>query len=293
MSINAFLPPIRGCIFDIREFSLFDGPGVRTTVFLKGCPLRCVWCHNPEGLNQAPEILFSKAKCVHCNSCKSVCPSQLKDRCVACGKCALACPTQARRLCGQFMTSEELLDEVLRSQPIFESSNGGVTFSGGEPLAQIDFVEEASKALHEHGVHVAVETSGFSSAQTYKRLLDSVDLVFQDVKHTDDETHRRYTGVSNVVIFENLEGLKRSGKPFIIRVPLIPTVNDSQENLRRLAEKLRDASCLQRVELLPYHSSSGGKYDLLNLTPTTFQEKTFGNEVIEPFKNCDIPVRLL
>lgn len=293
MSVKASPHKIRGCVFDIREFSLFDGPGVRTAVFLKGCPLRCVWCHNPEGLKQDPEILFSKTKCVHCNSCKSVCPAQLKEKCVACGKCAIACPTQARRLCGRFMTSEELLVEVLRSQPIFESSNGGVTFSGGEPLAQIDFVEETSEALHEHGIHVAVETSGFSSTQTYKRLLDSVDLVFQDVKHTDDETHRRYTGVSNVVILKNLETLKISGKPFIIRVPLIPTVNDSKENLRRLAEILNGASCLQRVELLPYHSSSGGKYDLLNLTPTTFQEKIFGDEVLEPFKNYGIPVRLL
>ncbi len=294
MNTNACPNKTMGCVFDIREFSLFDGPGVRTTVFLKGCPLRCVWCHNPEGLNRVPEILFSKTKCVHCGSCKSVCPSQLEGKCVACGKCALACPVQARRLCGRFMTPEALLVEVLKSRPIFESSNGGVTFSGGEPLLQIDFVEEATKALHKHGIHVAVETSGHSSSAIYRRLLDCVDLVFQDVKLIDDEAHRRYTGVSNVDILKNLETLKSFGKSFIVRVPLIPTVNDSQENLRLLADKLRDAPRLQRVELLPYHSSSGGKYGLLNSTPpASFQEKTFGNEVLEPFINCGIPVRLL
>ncbi len=294
MNSNAFSDLTRGCVFEIREFSLFDGPGVRTTVFLKGCPLRCVWCHNPEGLNKVPEILLSKAKCVGCGLCRSVCPSQKESECVACGKCALACPTQARKLCGFFVTPEELIVEVLKSQPIFESSNGGVTFSGGEPLAQIDFVESASKLLHKHGIHVAVETSGFSPPPTYERLLRCVDLVLQDVKHTDEEAHRRYTGVSNRIIFENLKRLKSFGKPFIVRVPLVPTVNDSPDVLRRLAEMLLDAHCLEMVELLPYHSSSGGKYGLLNLSPPmTFKEKSFGEEVLIPFKELEIPVRLL
>ena len=294
MNISSITSDISGCVFDIREFSLFDGPGVRTSVFLKGCPLRCVWCHNPEGLNASPEILFSISKCIHCGSCKDVCPLRGNDKCLVCGKCASACPSQARRVCGRFITPMELLNEVLKSQPVFEISNGGVTFTGGEPLMQIDFVVETAKLLHDKGVSVAVETSGYSSAETYQKLLDVVDFIFQDVKHTDDAMHKRYTGVSNKPILANLELLKTSGKTFVVRAPLIPTVNDSQKNLLSLAEKLLDADNLQGVELLPYHSSSGGKYSLLNLTPPmTFQEKTFGDEVLEPFRKHGLPVRLL
>jgi len=283
-----------GLIFETREFSLYDGPGIRTTVFLKGCPLRCVWCHNPEGLESKPQILFAAQKCRRCGACAKVCRREKGAPCVACGECAKRCPTQARRLCGRRVSVDELVAELLLSRELFASSGGGVTFSGGEPLLQADFVVETSKRLRAEGVHIAVETSGYASSATYRKVLDAVDLVYQDVKHPDDAAHRRYTGVSNAPILANLQTLKESGKPFLVRVPLVPTVNDSPETLEQIAELLTGAKASLGVELLPYHASSGGKYALLGRRPNQiFEEKTFGDETLEPFRKRDIPARVL
>lgn len=284
----------KGLVFEIREFSLFDGPGIRTTVFLKGCPLRCVWCHNPEGIAATPELLYSVRKCVHCGVCRSVCSLKEGELCKACGECARSCPVQARRLCGIYMTPEEVVNEALISRDAFESSGGGVTFSGGEPLLQPDFVVETAKILHGKEIHTAIETSGFAPLETYRRVIDSVDLVYQDLKHMDDKKHRTYVGASNVGILENVQWLKKAKKPFIIRVPLVPTVNDSIANLSALADFLLDADNMLGVELAPYHAASGGKYELLNRTPPmVFKEKQFGDEVLSPFRERGIRARLL
>jgi len=178
---------------------------------------------------------------------------------------------------------------------IFRSAEGsGVTFSGGEPLMQIDFVVAVANRLHVEGIHTAVETSGYASRANYQKLVRAIDFIYQDIKHPDDIVHRRFTGVSNRSILENLELLKASKKPFVIRIPLIPTVNDTPETLAVVADKLTNTKNLQSVELLPYHGLSGGKYSLLGRQPSMiFPEKTFDAEVLEPFKDRNIPVRLL
>ena len=283
-----------GLIFETREFSLYDGPGIRTTVFFKGCPLRCVWRHNPEGLEAKPQILFSAQKCRRCGTCAKVCRRAKNAPCVACGECAKRCPTQAKRLCGRYVEVDELVKELLLSRELFASSGGGVTFSGGEPLLQADFLVETARRLRDAGVHIAVETSGFAAPEVYRKVLDAVDLVYQDIKHPDDTIHRRYTGVSNAPILANLQTLKESGKPFIIRVPLVPTVNDSPETLERIADLLTRSKALLGVELLPYHASSGGKYALLGRQPQEiFEEKEIGDEALEPFRKRDVPARVL
>ncbi|MBR5626283.1 MAG: glycyl-radical enzyme activating protein [Thermoguttaceae bacterium] len=285
----------QGVVFEIREFSLFDGPGIRTTVYLKGCPLHCVWCHNPEGISPLPEILFAAKSCIHCGTCRTVCERKEGEPCRACGHCAEYCPTRSRRLCGRFMTVDSLVTELLRMRDIFRSAEGsGVTFSGGEPLMQIDFVVAVANRLHVEGIHTAVETSGYASRANYQKLVRAIDFIYQDIKHPDDIVHRRFTGVSNRSILENLELLKASKKPFVIRIPLIPTVNDTPETLAVVADKLTNTKNLQSVELLPYHGLSGGKYSLLGRQPSMiFPEKTFDAEVLEPFKDRNIPVRLL
>ncbi len=283
-----------GLIFETREFSLYDGPGIRTTVFFKGCPLRCVWCHNPEGLKPKPQILFAAQKCRRCGACAKVCRRAKNAPCVACGECAKRCPTQAKRLCGRYVKVDELVKELLLSRELFVSSGGGVTFSGGEPLLQADFLVETARRLRDAGVHIAVETSGVAAPEIYRKVLDAVDLVYQDIKHPDDTIHRRYTGVSNAPILANLQTLKESGKPFIIRVPLVPTVNDSPETLERIADLLTRSKALLGVELLPYHASSGGKYALLGRQPQEiFEEKEIGDEALEPFRKRDVPARVL
>ena len=219
-----------GIIFSIVEFAINDGPGIRTTVFLKGCPLRCAWCHNPEGWSAQPQWLDKKGR---------------------------------KELCGYEISAEELAARLLRDKDLFRDSGGGVTFTGGEPLTQVDFLCEVMDLLPQ--VHKAVETSAFVSAETFRKALGHVDLVLMDIKLVDPELHRRYTGVDNSAILENLRILKESGKPFVIRIPLIPGVNDSKENMEATASLLKDAKGLQRVELLRYHKTAGAKYPMAGI----------------------------
>ena len=253
-----------GIIFEIREFCLHDGPGIRTTVFFKGCPLRCAWCHNPEGLSHAPQLLVNRSTCTRCGACLAVCAHP--ELCVACGACVAVCPQGCRRLCGRRISSETLAKELLKSRDFHTRYEGGITFSGGEPLTQIDFLEELAARLRP--IHLTLETSGYASLKNYQRAVQAVDLVFQDLKHPDPEQHKRYTGADNHSILENLAWLKTSGRPFIARIPLIPGVNDAPETLRRFAELLEGKTGLTDVELLPYHLTAGAKYALLGLQYT-------------------------
>ena len=247
-------------IFEVREFCLHDGPGIRTTIFFKGCPLRCAWCHNPEGLSPEPEMLFKAAKCHHCGNCKN----------------GGDCPHGARVPCGRRWTVSELVQEICVNADILRSSGGGVTFSGGEPLMQAKFLCALADELRsgetplplgetQSGgtplpLHLALETSGYAPDAVYREVVERMDLVFQDLKHPDPAAHKRWTGVDPAPIHANLAWLKASGKPFVARIPLIPGVNDSDEAKEGFARLLEGKSGLLRVELLPYHLTAAAKY---------------------------------
>jgi len=218
----------QGTIFSIEEFALNDGPGIRTTVFLKGCPLRCAWCHNPEGLSFAPEMLKT---------------------------------SEEERLCGEVYTPRQLADKLLRSRDFFASTGGGVTFTGGEPLAQPDFLAETLVMLT--GVHTAIETSGYAPEEIFRRIVSLTNLVLFDIKSIDQSVHRQYTGVDNGLILRNLEYLCGSSKPFVVRLPLIPGVNDTSEQMTAVLEAIQGAGALQRVEMLRYHRTAGAKYAMV------------------------------
>ena len=239
-------------IFEVREFCLHDGPGIRTTVFFKGCPLRCAWCHNPEGLSPEPEMLFKEAKCHACGNCRK----------------GGDCPHGARMMCGRRWTVSELAREIRVNADILRSSGGGVTFSGGEPLAQPQFLCAVADELKSGTVplHLALETSGYAPTVVYQEAAGKVDLVFQDLKHPDPVAHRRWTGADPAPIHANLAWLKTSGKPFVARIPLIPGVNDSDEAKERFARLLEGKSGLLRVELLPYHLTAVAKYPFTGRT---------------------------
>lgn len=261
-----------GVIFDIKQFAVFDGPGIRTTVFLKGCPLRCMWCHNPEGLSFGPQLMIASNGCSQCGRCGEACPLGNSSRrigaqpadCTLCGACVAACPHRLRKICGQVMTSEQLISVVWKDRDYLESQKGGVTFSGGEPAGQPEFLLECLTGLR--GMHRAIETSGYCSPDWFEKIVEELDYILMDVKLANDEAHQHYTGVSNRVILENLERLKHSGKPFRIRIPVIPGVNDTKENYEATARLLSGPGCegLECVELLPYHKTAGAKYEMVN-----------------------------
>ena len=248
-----------GTIFDVKEFSVFDGPGMRQTVFLKGCPLRCNWCHNPEGLSTKPQLMVSLNSCTHCGKCMAACPHP--EGCTACGRCVEICPQNVRRIAGTIMTSDELAALVKKDAAYYARYGGGVTFSGGEPLLQARFLAETLDKLP--GVHRCIETSGYADAQTFRMVIDRLDYVIMDLKLMDDALHRRYTGVSNERILQNARTLMLSGKPCRFRIPLIPGVNDTEDNMRKTAEFVGGINAAVPIELLPYHVTAGAKYAMV------------------------------
>ncbi len=247
-----------GIIFDIKEFAIYDGPGIRQTVFLKGCPLRCSWCHNPEGQKMCPELMVSKASCLACGRCKNVCDN---DKCITCGKCIPQCPLNLRKICGEYVTAENLAGYIREKSNYYASYGGGVTFSGGEPLMQPEFLLETLSLLN--GIHKAIETSGYADSETFKSVVRLTDYVMMDVKLVDSGLHIKYTGVDNAKILENLAYLCRGNIKFAVRIPVIPGVNDSESDFCAVAELIKDAPMLERVELLPYHKTAGAKYEMI------------------------------
>ena len=248
-----------GTIFDVKEFSVFDGPGMRQTVFLKGCPLRCSWCHNPEGMSPAPQLMVSASGCTHCGRCRDVCKSP--QGCTACGRCADVCPQNLRRIAGTVMTSEALAALIQKDAAYYARYGGGVTFSGGEPLLQAAFLTETLDRLP--GVHRCIETSGHADGAVFRGVVERLDEVIMDLKLMDDRLHRQYTGVSNARILDNARWLMRSGKPCRFRVPLIPGVSDTEENMRATAAFITEGNPRVPLELLPYHVTAGAKYAML------------------------------
>ncbi len=248
----------KGLIFNIEEFAVHDGPGIRKLVFFKGCPLRCTWCHNPEGLSFKKELMVSHASCIKCGRCTEICKN---EECLACGSCVDVCPLNLRKICGQEFEAEELAKKLLKGKEVLINSGGGITISGGEPLAQPDFLFDL--IAHLKPVHVAVETSGHAGKEIFRRMVAEADMVLMDVKHTDPDIHREYTGVGNSLILENLRYLTGADKPFYIRIPLIPGVNDTRENMEATANLVRNAPHLIRVDLLPYHKTAPAKYAMV------------------------------
>ena len=227
---------MNGLVFDLREMTVHDGDGVRVTVFFKGCPLRCEWCHNPEGLSFQPQLLYKRARCVNCGRCKTPCAH---EECKPYGRCLHICPNDCLSVCGEEYTPERLAEKLLSYKPLFDACGGGVTFSGGEPLAQSEFVFSCVSLLK--GVHTTVETSGFVEKKTFLRAMEVFDKVIMDLKLFDSELHKRYTGVGNERIKENFLLLKKSKKAHLIRTPLIAGKTDSEENIRLLSEFIGDS----------------------------------------------------
>ena len=274
-----------GIIFDIKEFAVFDGPGIRTTVFFKGCPLRCTWCHNPEGLKPEKELMKSFSGCTHCRACERVCPSPVK--CTACGACVRVCPMGLRRIAGTEYEAADLAKKLLRNAAYLKSNGGGYTISGGEPTAQGEFLLELLGCLR--GNHRAVDSSGFCPRDLFVSILEETELILFDLKLIDGKEHSRWTGTDNTIILENLDFLKRSGKDYVIRIPAIPGVNDTI--YEKAAELLEGSPHLRRVEILPYHKTAGAKYPMLGLSyEPGFDTEAEQHVDVKPFVERNIPV---
>lgn len=266
-----------GRVFDIQRFSIHDGPGIRTTVFLKSCPLRCLWCHNPESMSLRPLLSFAAAKCIACGSCVEVCPNGvhmfddggrhllLRERCELCRDCVEVCPSGALEIAGRDVSVSDVLEDVLRDRPFYEESGGGMTLSGGEPLLQIDFAEALLRRAKGEGLHTAVETAGFVPFDRLSRVAPHTDLFLYDLKETDDARHRRFTGVPASRIEANLRALHGQGAAILLRLPIVPGLNDRAEHFRAVAELAGELPGLLGVEVMPYHSLGIGKRERFDL----------------------------
>ena len=295
-----------GTIINIQKYSIHDGPGIRTTVFFKGCPLNCWWCHNPESQNPSPEIMFFKERCTGCGSCVKKCPSKAielleaypvvnKSNCTLCGKCSDFCLSNARELVGKDITVKNLMSEIIKDEVFYEESNGGVTFSGGEPLMHADYLNNVLMLCKDKGIHTTVDTSGYAVWEQFEKIVDNVDLFLFDIKHMNNEKHLEYIGASNFVILENLKKLSQRGCNINIRMPIIAGVNDDDENIDSVINFLAKLNIIQ-VNLLPYHKMGMDKYRRLNMEYKLSGFEKPRDEVIdmiaEKFKSAGIKIKI-
>ena len=297
---------MKGCVFNIQKFSINDGPGIRTTVFMKGCPLSCKWCHNPESHLVSAEILYDGRKCIGCRACAAVCKmgahsfteanhSFDRTACIRCGKCAEACVTHALDVSGKEMSAREVIDAVLRDK-IFYRDGGGMTLSGGEPLMHPDFCTELLSLARENGIHTAIETSGYAPSEVIRRITPLVDLFLYDFKITDPDLHKEYTGVSNRRIYENLRLINSLGAKVVLRCPIIPGVNDTEEHFAGIADIANELSAITEINVEPYHPLGKSKSELLGkeypMGDLSFPENETVNEWISAIaKRTAVPVK--
>ena len=274
-----------GIIFDIQNLSLHDGPGLRTTVFFKGCPLRCLWCANPESQNIQPEVMYYRDKCVHCNACVKVCPTGAvltNKGCIGCGKCVEECFYNARKLVGKSMTSDEVMEEIRKDQLLYKESGGGVTFSGGEVLGQPVFLLEIIKQCKQERIHTLLDTTAYCNLKTFKEVMEYIDLVYVDLKCVFNSKHKEMTGVFNSIILENIRYMDRVGKPYEIRMPIIPDYNDSAPMLEETVQFINKLEANPQVWLLPFHAFGKTKYEPLGMKWPMGDKKNMNREELEP-----------
>lgn len=270
---------VSGCVFNIQRFSIQDGPGIRTTVFLKGCPLRCLWCSNPESQSPVPEVAHRDSLCNGCGDCLKVCTPEAislsssdrgfqikidREKCNNCGKCIDVCIAGALKFYGQYMSIDEVFDEVRRDTAFYSNSGGGVTASGGEPLSQADFVVELFRQCKRIGIHTTMDTCGYASVSALEKVLPETDLVLFDLKLMNSWQHRRFTKKNNGEILRNARLVVAEGVPMFIRIPLIPGINDSEENLVEIARFVSKLDNKLHIDLLPYHRFGESKYKMLD-----------------------------
>jgi pyruvate formate lyase activating enzyme len=281
---------MKGIIFSIEEFSVFDGPGIRTAVFFKGCPLRCMWCHNPEGFSFEKQLVKNPNSCISCGHCTNL--LNRSEKCSISDDELYGCPENLIRMSGIEYEAEALANKLMKNADILRKLGGGVTLTGGEVLAQPEFLIELLDRLN--GLHRVIETSGYGDTKVFSDAIAKCELVLMDIKLVDDEMHKKYTGVSNRIILENLDSLKASGVPFVIRVPLIPGITDTEENLLNTIRLATPSSNLIRFELLPFNKMAGAKYPMLSMTyDVTFDQNKTPDCHEEIFKKHSVPYSIL
>lgn len=289
---NTTYPDVKGVLFDIKKYAIHDGPGIRTTVFFKGCPLRCSWCHNPESWDPRPELMVRPVRCVRCGRCVEVCPNQANElqenrierdpgRCRVCGACIEACPADGREIVGREITAGQVLRDIEKDAVFYDQSGGGVTFSGGEPLLQPDFLTALLTLCKSRGFHTAVDTSCYAGAEIISQIADLADLFLCDLKHMDPEKHREFTGQDNVLILDNLRLIGGLAREMIIRIPIIPGFNDRAEDIESIGTFIKSLKIVKQIDLLPYNSGGTAKAERLGK----------GQEVLKTVRPDDQQIR--
>lgn len=284
---------IQGIVFDIQRFSLHDGPGIRTIVFLKGCPLSCQWCSNPESQGMGSVVMYKQEDCLHCGRCIAACKLKAisleqkafinREICTGCGECVNACPSGALVLKGKAMTVQQVVKELKKDATTYRRSGGGITLSGGEPLVQHTFASELLKACKAQGWDIAIETTGCGSEEAIEQVIPYVDTVLLDIKHMDPEKHKTYTGISNEGILKNAQMISRISNT-VVRVPVIPGFNYSKEELEAIAEFSKTLRGVRTIHLLPYHTFGENKYGLLGIDYQLLGVKPIKPEEMEQYK---------
>jgi len=293
-------------IFDFKKYAIDDGPGIRTTIFLKGCPLRCWWCHNPEGQVLQRELMFRKTRCNGCGECEEGCPKKVisgtasqisfqRKYCELCGECSQRCPTEALTIVGKEISLDEVVKEVDKDLIFYDESDGGVTFSGGEPLLQLDFLNALLEECKNRNIRTALDTSGYATPKAIDKISDKVDLFLYDIKMMDDAEHRKYTGVSNKLILENFKKLAEKGSNILVRMAVIPGINDSEDNITETAEFILTYG-VKNLSLLPYHRAGIEKYKNLGriykLKKTEAPSDARLNSIKEKLETFGLKVRI-